>query len=214
MLFGHHTVDKTMDEHLREIAALASDPHTLVFLDTNILAYLYKLHEAARQEFFTWLDSAVAAGRLAIPAWAASEYLSRVTAKSLDSFTPKSKEPSQARRALDALHETAALFVDDSLLNKVAFVGNRAAYLSGFRNAIDALDPYIRAFSHQFDPGVIHQQVVDHLDIQTNEELDTLVHGSSPSVAPGPSSRMWLGAPRYATHDSGDEPSGAQHGRS
>ena len=55
MLFGHHTFDKTIDEHLREVAALASDPQTIVFLDTNILAYLYKLHEAARREFFVSL---------------------------------------------------------------------------------------------------------------------------------------------------------------
>lgn len=163
MLFGFHAYDKTIDEHLRAIATLASDSQTLVFLDTNILAYLYKLHEAARSEFFVWSDSVVAANRLVIPAWAASEYLSRVTSKSLDSYTPKSKEPSQAKRVLDALHETASLFVDEPLLHKISFSGDRAAYLNGFRGAIDALEKYTRAFSQQFDPSVIHQQVIDHL---------------------------------------------------
>lgn len=167
MLFGHHTYDKTMDEHLQEIAALASDPQTLVFLDTNILAYLYKLHEAARREFFEWSDTVTAASRLAIPGWAASEYLSRVTSKTLDSYTPKSKEPSQAKKALDALYETASLFVDEPLLSRIAFAGDRVAYLNGFRQAIDALEQYTRAFSQQFDPGVIHQQVVEHLSAAT-----------------------------------------------
>lgn len=163
MLFGHHTFDKTMDEHLQGIAALASDPQTLVFLDTNILAYLYKLHEAARGEFFMWSDIVVAANRLAIPGWAASEYLSRVASKNLDSYTPKTKEPSAAKRALDALYETASLFVDEPVLRKIAFVGDRVAYLNGFRQAIDALAQYTPVFSHQFDPGVIHQQIVEHL---------------------------------------------------
>ena len=36
MLFGHHVINKTFDEHVREIADLASDPQTLIFLDTNI----------------------------------------------------------------------------------------------------------------------------------------------------------------------------------
>lgn len=165
VLFGHHTVDKTMDEHLQELAALAIDPQTLVFLDTNILAYLYKLHEAARQEFFAWSDETLSAGRLVVPAWVASEYLSRVTSKTLDSYTPKSREPSQARSAMDALYETANLFVDDPLLGRMKYPGNRAAYLAGFRQSIDALDQYLRAFNHQFDAGVIHQQIVDHLSL-------------------------------------------------
>lgn len=154
-----------MDEYLQVIAALASDPQTLIFLDTNILAYLYKLHEAARGEFFMWSDTVVAANRLVIPGWAASEYLSRVTSKSLDSYTPKSKEPSQAIKVLDALHETASLFVDEPLLNRIAFTGNRAAYMNGFRQAIDSLGQYTRAFSQQFNPGVIHQQIVEHLSV-------------------------------------------------
>ena len=165
MLFGNHTVDKTMVEHLREIAALASDPQTLVFLDTNIIAYLYKLHEAARQEFFVWSDSIATTNRLVVPAWAASEYLSRVTSKALDSYTPKGKEPSQAKKTLDALYETASLFVDESSLRRIAFVGDRTTFLVGFRQAIEELSKYTVVFSQQFDPGVIHQQVVEHLSM-------------------------------------------------
>ena len=84
MLFGHHLIDKTVDEHVREIAAIARNPQALIFLDTNILSYLYKLHDAARREFFAWSDAVAAADRLVVPAWAASEYLARVTSKSLD----------------------------------------------------------------------------------------------------------------------------------
>lgn len=73
MLFGHHVIDKTFDEHVRAIADLASDSQTLIFLDTNILSYLYKLHEAARREFFAWADAVAAANRLVVPAWAASD---------------------------------------------------------------------------------------------------------------------------------------------
>jgi predicted nucleic acid-binding protein len=163
MLFGNHTFDKTMDEHLRDVAALASDSLTLVFLDTNILAYLYKLHENARLEFFAWSDSIANGNRLVVPAWAASEYLSRVTSKSLDSFTPKGKESSQAKKAMFSLYETAGLFVDDALLSKLNYLGSRDEYLTAFKDAITALEPFFRAFSFDFPPGVIHQQVVEHL---------------------------------------------------
>ena len=163
MLFGHHVIDKTFDEHVREIATLASDPQTLIFLDTNILSYLYKLHEAARREFFVWTDTAVAANRLIVPAWAASEYLSRVTSKTLDSYTPKSKEASQATKLLNGLFEAASLFVDDASLRRIGHPSDRAAFITGFRTAIDALAPFTRVFSQDFDSGVVHQQIEAHL---------------------------------------------------
>jgi len=163
MLFGHHVIDKTVDEHVREIAALASDRETLIFLDTNVLTYLYKLHEAARQEFFQWSGAVAAASRLAIPAWAANEYLSGVTSKTLDAYTPKSKEAGQAKKLLDGLLETASLFVDDASLRRITFPGNRATFLAGFRNAINALTPFTSVFSQAFEPGLIHQQIDQHL---------------------------------------------------
>ena len=163
MLFGHHVIKKTVDEHVREIAALASDPQTLIFLDTNILSYLYKLHEAARREFFVWSDTAVAANRLVVPAWAASEYLSRVTSKTLDSYTPKSKDAGQAIKLLNGLFETASLFVDDASLRRIGHSGDRATFITDFRAAIDALTPYTRVFSQDFDSGVVHQQIEAHL---------------------------------------------------
>lgn len=163
MLFGHHTLDRTVEEHLSDIATLASDPQTLVFIDTNILAYLYKLHDAARQEFFAWTDGLVSANRLAVPAWAANEYLARVTSKALDSYTPKGKEVTQVERSLEALFEAASLFVDNSSLRRIAFVGDRASFLTGFRGTIDRLKTFTNVFSQQFEPGVVHQQVVQHL---------------------------------------------------
>ncbi|EKG33933.1 PIN-like domain-containing protein [Pseudomonas avellanae] len=162
-MFGYHQIDKTMDEHIREIADLALSAQTLIILDTNILAYLYKLHEAARQEFFAWSDAAVLNERLAIPAWAASEYLSRVTGKNLESYTPKSKEPTQIKKALENLHQTAALFVDDNILHRTSFQGDRLAYINGFRAAIEELEKHLGVFKHQFDAGTIHQQIQDHL---------------------------------------------------
>lgn len=162
-MFGYHHIEKTMDEYIREIADLALSTQTLIILDTNILAYLYKLHEAARQEFFAWSDAIVLGERLAIPAWAASEYLSRVTRKNLESYTPKSKEPAQIKKSLDNLHQTAALFVDDDILRKTSFQGDRLTYINGFRAAIEELEKHLSVFKHQFDAGTIHQQIQDHL---------------------------------------------------
>lgn len=163
MLFGQYVIDKTIEEYVTEIADLASDSQTLIFLDTNIVAYLYKLHEAARREFFAWSDRIAAEGRLFVPAWAANEYLSRVTSNSLASYTPKGKEPAQAKKMLETLHETASLFVDEDSLRRIAYPGDRSDFLQDFRQAIEALNKFTNVFSQQFSPGVIHQQVITHL---------------------------------------------------
>lgn len=142
MLFGRYTIDKTIEEYVTEIADLASDPRTLIFIDTNVVSYLYKLHEAARREFFAWSDAIAASGKLFVPAWAANEYLSRVTSNSLASYTPKGKEPTQAKKMWETLHETASLFVDDTSLRGIGYPRDRAAFLQEFRQAIEALNRF------------------------------------------------------------------------
>lgn len=163
MLFGHHLIDKTYDEHLADIASLAADPKTLVFLDTNIIAYLYKLHAAARLEFLRWTDALVSVKRLSIPAWSAGEYLSRVTTGQLQSYSAKSKDPEQTRKSLDGMLAMASLFVDDAILKKVPFVGDRGAFLAEFKTAIESLSQFLKAFNHQHDPATVHAQILKHL---------------------------------------------------
>ncbi|WP_250462428.1 PIN-like domain-containing protein [Caballeronia sp. GAFFF2] len=172
MLFGCHAIDRTKDEHLRELAEMAASPDTLVFLDTNIIAYMFKLHTAARSEFFTWSDAVAAEGRLRIPAWCAGEYLARVREGQLSSYTPKSKDEDQPRKALDAMLDTASLFVDEELLAAIEFGGDRTAYLTQFRGAIDGLKKFTRAFRHQFDPEAVHEEIQQHLgDVILDSDL-------------------------------------------
>jgi hypothetical protein len=162
MPFGHDLFNKTKDEHVREIAATASAPQTLIFFDTNILAYLFKLHTAARLEFFSWADGVIAEDRLRIPAWAASEYLSRVRTGSLGDYTFRKNGSDQLQKALESMLDTASLFVDEGVLRGISFPGDRAAYLTGFRSAVDSLVTFTRAFKHQFTPEVIHEQIKSH----------------------------------------------------
>jgi hypothetical protein len=162
-LFGQNVLDKTKDEYLQELAELASDPACLVLIDTNIVAYMYKLHAAARREFFIWVDGLVAKERLAIPSWCAGEYLARVRDGQLGTYLPKSGDPDQPRKALEAMLDTATLFVDETILASIEFRGDRSAFLAQFKDAIDALQPFSRAFKHQFDSGAVHEEILTHL---------------------------------------------------
>lgn len=57
----------------------------------------------------------------------------------------------------------ASLFVDDNSLRGIGYPHSRATFLQEFRQAIEAVNRFTGVFSQQFDPGVIHQQVVTHL---------------------------------------------------
>jgi len=163
MLLGLNLLKKTKDEFLTDSANLATAKDTIIFIDTNILSYLFKLHSAARQEFFDWAVMAINERRLYLPAWCAGEYLARVRENQLHTYTPKSKGDDQPRKALEAMLDTASLFVDDTVLRSTTYPGTRTEYLAGFREAIDGLKQYTQAFKHQFDPDKIHAEIEEHL---------------------------------------------------
>ncbi|MDP9655671.1 UNVERIFIED_ORG: putative nucleic acid-binding protein [Pseudomonas putida] len=162
MLLGLNLLKQTKDDFLTDLAILAKAQSTLILIDTNILSYLFKLHAAARQEFFDWTAKAIGEGRLFLPAWCAGEYLARVRENQLHIYTPRSKDD-QPRNQLEAMLDTASLFVDEAVLAASGFTGTRAQYLTGFREAIDGLKQYTRAFRHQFDPDKIHAEIEEFL---------------------------------------------------
>lgn len=159
MLLGTNLLKKTKDEFLTDFADLAKASETLIFIDTNVLAYMFKLHSAAREEFFDWVAIAIKQNRLFLPAWCAGEYLAKVRENQLHTYTPKSKGDEQLRKALEAMLDTASLFVDEAVLKATTYQGNRHEYLMGFREAIDGLKTYTQAFKHQFDPDKIHSEI-------------------------------------------------------
>jgi hypothetical protein len=81
----------------------------------------------------------------------------------LQSYLPRSRDEDQPKKALESMLDTAALFVDEQLLSSIEFQGNRSDFLSQFRSAIDAIKPFSRAFRHQFDPGAVHEEILQHL---------------------------------------------------
>ena len=163
MLLGLNHIDLTTEEYLAQCADLVSDKKTLVFLDTNILAYLYKLHEAARKEFHTWLASLKQDQRLFIPSWAATEYLSRVKSKKLKDYTPSNADPDQLKKTLERLLENVTLFLDDTVLQQINYARTKQEFMDEFRETVKLLTQYTRVFNHQFQPENVHEEIVGNL---------------------------------------------------
>lgn len=162
MRLGLRLYPKTIEQHLHDLGKVASDSNTQVYLDTNILGYLYKLHPAARKEFFAWTNELVLVdGRLFIPAWSANEYLAKFKTGKFSEYAPS--RPEQVSKLLNNLRETASLFVDDDSLKKIKFSGTRTDFLNGFDKAIDGLTNFTCIFNQQFDTWSVHSEITSNL---------------------------------------------------
>lgn len=163
MPFSHSVYPFSKEDYLAEIGRVLNDAETLVFLDTNVLGYLFKLLGAARNEFFTWTDRLIIEERLKIPAWVLSEYLAKLKNKKLGEYTAQSSEPDEIRKKLENLHRMASLFVDEQVLKGIGFTGDRQKYLAEFEKAIKGLTPFTGAFKRQFDAATIHSEIATRL---------------------------------------------------
>lgn len=162
MRLGLQLYPKTIEQYLRDLGNVASDSNTQVYLDTNILGYLYKLHPEARKEFFSWTDELVLIdGRLFIPAWSANEYLAKFKTNKFSEYAPS--RPEQVSKLLNNLRETASLFVDDDSLRKIKFSGTRTDFLNGFDAAINDLTKFTCIFNQQFDTWSVHSEITSNL---------------------------------------------------
>lgn len=162
MRLGLQVYPKTLDQYLRDLGNIVSDTNTQVYLDTNILGYLYKLHPEARKEFFGWTSELeLTEGRIFIPAWSANEYLAKFKAGKFSEYSPS--RPEQVVKLLNNLRETASLFVDEAGIKKVGYSGTRTDFLNDFDNAIKELSKFTCIFNQQFDTWSVHSEITNNL---------------------------------------------------
>lgn len=78
-------------KHQKFILDLLLDDDTIIFIDTNIIALLYKLSNKSREELFNWLKPLVEKERLKVPNWVTCEYTNRfIRNKTFDYLSPLS----------------------------------------------------------------------------------------------------------------------------
>lgn len=61
----------------KKIYELITDDSCILFIDTNIIALFYGIHDSARKEFFDWLETLIQNNRVKVPVWVINEYTNR-----------------------------------------------------------------------------------------------------------------------------------------
>lgn len=65
-----------ISEYCKGIKTLLNDNECAIFIDTNVISQLYRLNEAARKDFYSWIESCDK--RFHVPVWAIHEYSQKV----------------------------------------------------------------------------------------------------------------------------------------
>ncbi|MCK6520208.1 PIN-like domain-containing protein [Myxococcota bacterium] len=132
-MLGETVFPMTEVEYRERLRSALAEPSTLVFVDTNVLAFPYRLFEGARKELLEWFEDLANTERLWVPAWAANEYFTRSSASNLREYLPTLDLPSVITQ-LERQLEFARLSVNDS--NTIAGLEEAIAKLTGLKTTM------------------------------------------------------------------------------
>lgn len=98
---------------------------SLVFIDTNILTWIYRLNEDSFNEFSQLLLSLVNRDELIIPNWVVHEYNNLLMSNSEEIFFPYKRRLKSFSKELEYLNEIGRLAIDNELTQKNGYVNKR-----------------------------------------------------------------------------------------
>jgi predicted nucleic acid-binding protein len=87
-----------------------------VFLDTNILLWLYRINNAARAEIIKMLTNLKEERRLCIPSWVVHEYNHHISRRDDTSFFPFKKSVKEIESRLKIIEQHSKLVIDNDYL--------------------------------------------------------------------------------------------------
>ena len=111
-----------INQYLQVIDNLLKDEECHLFIDTNIISQLYKLNDAARTDFFTWVETV--ANRFHIPNWTVHEYQKRYCSQKTEDYLTELNNKETVKK-LENFSIFAKGYVSDSLLVGSEYQGHK-----------------------------------------------------------------------------------------
>ena len=138
----------------------------LVFLDTNILLWLYRINEDARREIFSLFNKLKEVNRLFIPVWVVQEYNNHLTQLKPDVFFPFKRPAKELKSRLSEIEKYSKLIIDNTSLQGSSYE-TRDDFLAQFEKASSVIEKSLQALSKAGNMNIQHIKA----------EIDTLMRG-------------------------------------
>jgi hypothetical protein len=121
----------TLAVYQQELVDVLQCSDCSVFLDTNLLAWAFRLNDTASLEFQQWLDELARLERLIIPAWAVHEYNHHLLRNDPKFFFPHKAVSKQLSVNLEELDRVVHLMTSDYSAREFEYE-NRDKFIEAF----------------------------------------------------------------------------------
>lgn len=103
-------------EYHDKIYNLLKDDKCNIYIDTNIIALFYGIHDSARKEFFDWLKILIQKKRVSVPVWVINEYTNRFIRNQIQDYLSPLKKVSTIKKEFEQVSAFLKMHIEDSNL--------------------------------------------------------------------------------------------------
>ena len=151
-------------EYQSEIKALLGDNDCAIFIDTNIISQLYRLNDAARQDFYNWVKSC--GDRFHIPVWVIHEYSDKIYHNKTTDYLSELSKIKQYSNDFSNISNFVKGYVGESLLVGSIYQGK----VQDLKDEIDASEDSLIKISTAISKNIakhqstVHEEIVKQLE--------------------------------------------------
>lgn len=167
-----------LKDYERTLYDVIQSDDCVIFFDTNILSFLYKINESARQEFYAWIQTIK--HRCFLPKWNAHEYMKKVTANQDDEYLGELKRVSETVKAFKDNMKYVRMYIDDKVLKGHATYGSTDDYINELESVEKSLQKLANVIKPQETIKVVRQEIQEHFE---DKILDTDIYSIVRDIA-------------------------------
>lgn len=177
MKFPKSIID--INEHQYKIYKLVKDSETTIFIDTNIIALLYKLNAKSRKEFFDWVMAIKE--RIKIPSWVVNEYSNNFNSNNiLSNYLSSLTVLKEVMNKYNDIYKFLNLYIDDSVIketNNYNDIGALYEDMKKIRDTFERMKFLIRTNGNLIHN--IHSEIEENLrDCCICSDIDSLIYNT------------------------------------
>jgi hypothetical protein len=107
-----------VNDYNDEIFKLIQDDECTIFIDTNIIALMYGIHDSARKEFFDWIKTYIIKDRVKVPNWVINEYSNRFIRDQIQDYLSPLTKIKTIKKEFTHASAFLKMYIDDASLTK------------------------------------------------------------------------------------------------
>jgi len=164
-----------ISDHQDYIYDLLTSEETVIFIDTNIIALLYRLNGKSRDEFFNWINSYINNDKIKVPNWVVNEYTNKFIRGNATDYLSPLNALKRISNEYNNIFDFLNLHIDDDTLAENKTKANKYSSIDEVKNDISELKNLLKKMEFLTTKDAKYTQKI-HLKIEAllnNCHIDT-----------------------------------------